>query len=76
MENKVKENWQSSVGSPYSTWDANQMQSYLSSKGQQVKKGTEKNKDSLLSQVKASWYETEEQASDAYNSVKDWIFDS
>lgn len=76
LENLVKENWNTKVGTPYASWDANQMQSYLSSKGQQVKKGTEKNKDSLMSQVKSYWYETEDQASDAYNSVKDWIFDS
>ena len=51
------------------------MQQYLSSQGYEVKKTAEKNKDSLLSQIKSSWYETEEQASDSYNSVKDWIFD-
>ena len=51
------------------------MQQYLTSKGYEVKKGTEKNKDSLISQIKSSWFETEEQASESYNSVKDWIFD-
>lgn len=41
-----------------------------------MKKGTEQNKDSLLASVKAYWHETEDQANNAYNSVKDWIFDT
>ncbi len=75
MENLVKENWENNVARPYQSWDVDQMQQYLTSKGYEVKKGTEKNKDSLISQVKSAWFETEEQASDSYHSVKDWIFD-
>lgn len=40
-----------------------------------MQKGTKQNKDSLISQVKNSWYETEDKAEEAYLSVKDWIFD-
>lgn len=29
-----------------------------------------------MSQVKNSWYETEDKAQDAWTSIKDWIFDS
>ncbi|KAJ9668126.1 hypothetical protein H2201_001932 [Coniosporium apollinis] len=76
LENLVKENWNTKVGSPYSSWDTNQLQSYLSDKGYQAKKGTKETKDGLLSQMKKYWYETEDQASDSYHSVKDWIFDS
>ncbi|KAF1982252.1 hypothetical protein K402DRAFT_424690 [Aulographum hederae CBS 113979] len=76
LENLVKDNWDNYVVSPYNSWDTNQLQSYLTSKGQQAKKGTESNKDSLVSSVKSYWYETEQQASDAYNSVSGWIFDS
>jgi len=72
----VNKNWEQNIVQPYNSWDTNQLSSYLSSKGQQVKKGTEKNKDSLLEQVKGSWYETSDQATGAYNSVSDWIFDS
>ncbi|GAB7349904.1 hypothetical protein MBLNU459_g0594t1 [Dothideomycetes sp. NU459] len=72
----VKSHWEDKVATPYNSWDTNQLQSYLSSKGSEVKKGTEKNKDSLLSQVKSYWYETADQASDSYSSVQDWIFDS
>lgn len=71
----MKENWNTKVGSPYSSWDTNQMQSYLSDKGYQAKQGTKETKDGLLSQMKKYWYETEDQASDSYHSVKDWIFD-
>jgi len=71
----VKSNWQAAVASPYAHWDTARLQRYLTDKGQEVKQGAEANKDTLLSQVKASWYESEEQASNAYSSVKDWIFD-
>lgn len=75
LENLVKDNWDQKVSRPYNSWDVDQMQQYLTSKGYEVKKGTEKNKDSLIDQIKSTWFETEEQASDSYNSVKDWIFD-
>ncbi|KEQ67060.1 uncharacterized protein M437DRAFT_36590 [Aureobasidium melanogenum CBS 110374] len=72
----VKNNWNDKVAQPYNTWDTNQLQNYITSSGQQVKKGTEQNKDSLVSQVKSYWHETADQASDAYASVQDWVFDS
>lgn len=75
LENLVKDNWNDNVVAPYNSWDTGRLQNYLSTKGQQAKKGSEKNKDSLLQSVKAYWYETEEQASDSYSSVRDWIFD-
>lgn len=75
LQDLVKTNWQSVVASPYANWDASRLQKYLSDKGEEVKHEAEANKDTLLSQVKASWYESEEQASNAYTSVKDWIFD-
>lgn len=76
LENLVQKNWENNVVKPYNSWDANQLQSYLSSKGQQVKKGTEKNKDSLIEQVQGYWHETADQANDAYSSVQNWIFDT
>lgn len=76
LENLVKSNWDSYVVTPYNSWDADQLQKYISLKGEQVKKGTEKNKNSLISQVKASWTDTETTANDAYASSKDWIFDT
>ena len=72
----VKNNWDDYVNKPYNKWDTNQLSSYLNSRGKEIKKGTEKNKDSLLSQVESYWHETGEQASNSYNSVQDWIFDS
>jgi len=75
LENLVKNNWQTKVGSPYSDWEPAQLQAYLKSKGHEVKKGTEQNKDSLISQVKGQWHENTDSASDSYHSVKDWIFD-
>jgi hypothetical protein len=61
---------------PYYSWDAKTLSNYLTSKGQQAKKGTEKDAKSLAEQVKVYWTETDESANQAYGSVKDWIFDS
>lgn len=72
----MKNNWESNVVKPYNSWDVNRLQSYLGSKGQEVKKGTEKNKDTLIAQVQNYWHETADQANDAYNNVANWIFDT
>lgn len=76
LENLVKDNWNDKIVSPYNSWDAKTLQNYLSAKGQQAKKGTEKDAKSLAEQVKVYWTETEDSANQAYGSVKDWIFDS
>ena len=75
LENLVKSNWQSKVATPYSEWEPSQLQSYLKFKGQDVKKGSEQSKDSLVSQVKSSWTENADSASGAYDNLKDWVFD-
>jgi len=76
LEGLVKDNWQSKVATPYTDWDTKQLQSYLSTKGVETKDSASASKDSLLTQVKNAWYETEDKAEDAWSSVKDWIFDS
>jgi len=76
LENLVKDNWQSKVASPYNDWDTKQLQSYLSWKGAETKDSAAASKDSLISQVRNAWYETEDKAEDAWSSVRDWIFDS
>jgi len=76
LELLVKDNWNYYVATPYSGWDTNQLSSYLTSKGYQAKKGSEKNKDSLVAQVKGYWTQTEDQASDSYSNVQNWILDT
>ncbi|KAH7077470.1 hypothetical protein BKA63DRAFT_508351 [Paraphoma chrysanthemicola] len=76
LQKTVQDNWNAKVVSPYTSWDAQTLTNYLTSKGQQAKKGTEKDAKSLAEQVKVYWTETEESANQAYGSVKDWIFDS
>ncbi|KAF2473167.1 uncharacterized protein BDR25DRAFT_257393 [Lindgomyces ingoldianus] len=76
LENLVKDNWQNNIITPYNSWDAQTLQSYLTLKGQQAKKGSEKNTKSLIDQVKVYWTETEDSANQAYGNVRDWIFDS
>lgn len=72
----MKENWQTKVASPYNDWDTKQLNSYLKQKGVETKNTAEANKDGLISQVKAYWYEAEDKAEDAWSSVRDWVFDS
>ena len=75
LEDIVKQNWETKVHSPYNEWDTETLKAYLSEKGQQGQEITEQSKESLISQVKGAWYETEDKAEEAYNSVKDWFFD-
>jgi len=76
LENLVKDNWNDKIVTPYNSWDAQSLTNYLTLKGQQAKKGTEKDAKSLAEQVKVYWTETEDSANQAYGSVKEWIFDS
>lgn len=76
LENLVKDNWNAYAVQPYNSWDAAQLQKWLSSQGYEVKKGAEKNKDGLASQVQGYWTETADSADKAYTDVKDWIFDT
>lgn len=76
LENLVKNNWDDYVAKPYSKWDVRQLTNYLNSQGKEIKKGTEKDAKSLASQVQSYWYETSDEASDAYKNVQDWIFDT
>jgi len=76
LQSTVKANWNDQVVTPYTSWDAQTLQNYLTLKGQQAKKGTEQDTKSLAEQVKVYWTETEDSANQAYGSVKDWIFDT
>ncbi|KAK0281863.1 hypothetical protein LTR35_002950 [Friedmanniomyces endolithicus] len=75
LQNLVQTNWDNNVAKPYNSWDIHQLTSWMSSQGHEVKKGTEKNKDSLLSQVQGYWQGTSDSANDAYSNVQHWIFD-
>jgi len=75
LQDLVQKNWDDNVVKPYNKWDTNQMSSYLSSQGQEVKKGAEKNKDSLLSQIGSYWKHGADSTNDAYSNVQNWIFD-
>lgn len=75
LENLVKNNWQTKLTTPYSDWEPSQLQSYLKSKGQDVQKGAESNKEALVSRVKSVWTDTTDSVAESSKSVKDWIFD-
>ncbi|EAT84282.2 hypothetical protein SNOG_08006 [Parastagonospora nodorum SN15] len=76
LQKTVQDNWNDKIITPYNSWDAQSLSNYLTAKGQQAKKGTEKDAKSLAEQVKVYWTETEDSANQAYGSVKEWIFDS
>lgn len=76
LETLVKKNWNDNVVTPYKSWDAQTLSNYLTLKGQQAKKGTEKDVKSLAEQVQVYWTETEESANNAYSNIKDWFFDT
>jgi len=76
LETLIKSNWNDRVVAPYNSWDTNQLQKYLSARGEDVKKGAESNKNSLVAQVQSSWSDSEDKVNEAYDSVKNWIFDS
>ncbi|PKS05082.1 hypothetical protein jhhlp_008449 [Lomentospora prolificans] len=76
LEKIVEKNWDNHVVTPYNDWDADRLQTYLQSKGQEVEINAKANKDTLIDRVKSTWYETEDHAQQAWINVKDWIFDT
>ena len=75
LQNTVKANWNEKVGRPYNDWSAPQLQNFLKQKGADAKKASTNNKDSLAKQAQGYWTESVDSASNAYGSVKDWVFD-
>jgi len=76
LETLVQKNWDSHVVTPYNSWDADQLSSYLKHRGVETKDSAQSGKDYLVNQVKSYWYETEDKAQTAWTSVKDWILDT
>lgn len=75
LEELVKTNWQQNVATPYHSWDAKRLSSFLKQKGVETKEVAEDNKDGLIAEVKKYWYEAEDKAEDAWSNVSGWIFD-
>ncbi|KAI0433403.1 hypothetical protein F5Y09DRAFT_73214 [Xylaria sp. FL1042] len=76
LENLIQKNWDTYAVSPYKNWDTDKLTAYLKSKGVETKDAAEANKDSLVSQVRSLWYETEDKAQQAWTETKDWILDT
>lgn len=76
LESLIEKNWNQYVLAPYKSWDTAQLSSFLQSKGQEAKAEAESSKDSLVEQVQANWFETEDNAQQAWSSVRDWILDT
>ncbi|SPO04154.1 related to brefeldin A resistance protein [Cephalotrichum gorgonifer] len=76
LEDLVRENWDSNAVAPYQNWDLSQLRGYLQSVGRDVESATEATKNNLISQVKATWYETDDKSQHAWGDVKGWMFDT
>ncbi|KAF2973410.1 hypothetical protein GQX73_g1 [Xylaria multiplex] len=76
LENLIQKNWDNYAVAPYKNWNTEKLTAYLTSKGVGAKGAAEANKESLVSQVQAQWYETEDKAQHAWEDTKDWILDT
>lgn len=76
LEALIEKNWEQHAVAPYKNWDTDKLQAYLKTKGIETKDAAESSKDSLLSKVQSSWYETEDKAHSAWANVRDWILDT
>ncbi|RYP65329.1 hypothetical protein DL769_006344 [Monosporascus sp. CRB-8-3] len=76
LEALIEKNWEQHAVAPYKNWDTNKLQAYLKAKGIETKDAAESSKDSLVSKVQSSWYETEDKAHSAWANVRDWILDT
>lgn len=76
LESLVKSHWDDVVAQPYSRWSIAELTAYLREKGQDAQTVAEESKDSLLSQVKSNWYETEDAAVQGWANAKDWMLDT
>ena len=76
LEKLIEKNWNDYAVTPYNSWDTNQLSAWLKTKGVESKDSADQTKDSLVSQVKSSWYESEDKAQQAWINSKDWILDS
>jgi hypothetical protein len=62
--------------SPYRSWDSADLSAFLQARGSKAASEAEATKDSLVEQVKANWYETEDNAQQAWTNIRDWILDT
>lgn len=76
LEALVDKNWNDFIVEPYNKWDTAQLSNFIYAKGKEATMEAGETKDSLVAQVKANWYETDDNARQAWASVKDWIFDT
>jgi hypothetical protein len=76
LENLVEKHWNDLVVEPYKSWDTAELSAFLQGKGQAAAAEAEDAEDSLVSQVKANWYETEDNAHQGFVSAKEWILDT
>jgi hypothetical protein len=76
LEILIQKNWDTHAVAPYRDWDTEKLTAYLKQKGVETKDTAGANKDTLISQVQAKWYETEDKAQNAWEETKNWFLDT
>lgn len=76
LEKIVQDNWHSRVVDSFHHWGAPQLKTYLGYKGNELDETKSNDRNWLVQQVKIGWHETEKTAENAFETVKEWIFDS
>ena len=71
----MTQNWDRAI-SPFQGWNADELGVWLKAKGVDTKSQAQDSKDTLVTQVQSTWYETEDKAQQAWTNVKDWILDT
>lgn len=72
----MQEKWHAYAVEPYESWSTEDLLGYLKQKGEEAKQSAEDTQDALVIRVRDSWYETEDEAQNAWINVKDWILDT
>lgn len=72
----MQKNWDANVVEPYQSWDTEKLTGYLKQKGVESKESAEETRESLITRVRNSWYETEDKAQNGWINIKDWILDT
>jgi hypothetical protein len=75
LEQLIQKNWDRTI-SPFQDWDADELGAWLKAKGIETQAQASDSKDSLVTQVRSTWYETEDKTQQAWTNINDWILDT
>jgi Putative nuclear envelope organisation protein len=74
LADAVSKHWDQASTAVYETWDDNRLRTWLEARAVEFDAGAKK--DALIDQVKSNWYGAKADTESAWETVKDWVFDS